>query len=181
MRRFRMSVTPSLVISTIALLVSLSGTAVAAVIVSSNRQVASNTIAGHARITGVHANLITGSIVSSDLSSGYRSALKVHCPAGLLPVGDLCVERALRGRATYSSALATCASVGRRLPDDAAMALAFTGLGAPQSQEWISGRFFEPDVDGAGTMSDNSDRSLVFGWASLSFPLNFRCVVAPHN
>jgi hypothetical protein len=181
MRRFRLSVTPALVVSALALLVSLSGTAMAAVIISSNSQVARNTIAGHATIRGVHANLIAGSIVSTDMSSAYKARLKVHCPARLLAVGDICVESAVRGPASYVSALATCASVGRRLPNDAELALAMTGLGAPQTTQWTAGHSYYGTTDGAGTVEENADRSLVFGWASLSAMVNFRCIVSPHN
>jgi len=181
MPRFRVSVTPSLVISIIALLFSMGGTAMAAVIISSNSQVASNTIAGHATISGVHPNLVTGSIVGSDLSPSYRSALKVQCPAGLLAVGDICVEPALRSPATYESALTTCASVGRRLPDDAELVLALTGLGAPQEAEWTSSRFFVNGAFNAGLIYDEPNRSLGFEWTDLTTPVSFRCIVSPHN
>jgi hypothetical protein len=143
--------------------------------------VGSNTIAGHATISGVHANLVNGSIVGSDLSPSYRSALKVQCTAGLLAVGDICVESALRSPAAYDAALATCASVGRRLPDDAEMALALTGLGAPQDAEWTSGRFVINSLPEAGFMQSKSDRSLFFGWEPLTYPVEFRCIVSPHN
>ena len=182
MRRFRFSVTPSLVISLIALLFSLGGTAMAAVIISSNSQVASNTIAGHATITGVHPNVIAGSIVGTDLSSGYKSTLKVHCPAGLLSAGDICVESALRGPAPYSSALATCALAGRRLPGDGEMALALNSLGAPQTNfQWTANRFIEGGLDGAGIMSDRADRSIALGWAAFSTSQYYRCIGSPRN
>lgn len=181
MRRFRFSVTPSLVISVLALVVSLSGTAMAAVIISSNSQVARNTIAGHATISGVHANVIAGSIVGTDLASRYKSTLKVRCPSGLVSAGDICVESATRGPSTYTSALATCALAGRRLPDDGELALALNGLGAPQPFQWTANRFIEGGLDGAGIMADRADRSIALGWAADSTSQDYRCIVSPRN
>ena len=59
------------VMSTLAVVIAITGTgsAVAAVIISSNSQVAKSTISGHAPPTGDHANLISGSVNGTDLSS----------------------------------------------------------------------------------------------------------------
>lgn len=58
------------VIATIALIVSLSGTAMATVIVTKNNQVAAHTIAGANAPPGGNKNLISGSVGTSDLHSG---------------------------------------------------------------------------------------------------------------
>jgi hypothetical protein len=56
------------VVSVIALVLALGGTAAASVIISSNRQVAKNTISGHQPPSGDHANLIGGSLARQDLA-----------------------------------------------------------------------------------------------------------------
>jgi hypothetical protein len=58
------------VVSLAALFVALGGTAMASVIITSNSQVAQNTISGHAPPTGDHPNLIAGSVGEKDLHRG---------------------------------------------------------------------------------------------------------------
>ncbi|HET8602942.1 MAG TPA: hypothetical protein VFM09_03380 [Marmoricola sp.] len=58
---------PAVLIASLALFLSLSGTAVAAILVSSNGQVAPHVIAGAAAPSGDNRNLISGSVGSSDL------------------------------------------------------------------------------------------------------------------
>src|SRR4051812_23674220 len=162
MRRLHPQITPSLVVSLLALFVALGGTAYAAIVVSSNSQVAQNTIAGHAPITGVHSNLISGSVNATDLSSAYKTSVKVHCPSGLIFAGDICVELNLRD-APFAAALSTCAVAGRRLPDPGELALAFEHLGAPQTPQWVAS--FANDSNGtsltlvAGLMWDDASRT----------------------
>ena len=58
-------------IASLALFVTLSGTALAAsYVVSSNSQVGPNTISGHKPPTGAHANVIGGSLNALDLAPG---------------------------------------------------------------------------------------------------------------
>ena len=68
------------VIAIIALFVSLSAPAMAALIVSSNSEVAAHTIAGSAAPAGDHKNLIPNSIGTSDLHDGIVTARKLHLP-----------------------------------------------------------------------------------------------------
>lgn len=56
------------VFSVIALVLALGGTAAASVIITSNSQVAKNTISGHHPPSGDHANLIGGSLARQDLA-----------------------------------------------------------------------------------------------------------------
>jgi hypothetical protein len=58
------------VVAFLALFVALSGTAYAAVIISSNSQVATDTISGHHPPAGDHSNLISSSINAKDLAAG---------------------------------------------------------------------------------------------------------------
>jgi len=58
------------VVSVIALFVALGGTAVAATIITSNSQVAQDTISGHNPPTGKHSNIISGSVNGTDLANG---------------------------------------------------------------------------------------------------------------
>ena len=62
MRRIRTRLTFANVVSLSALFVTLGGTALASVIITSNSQVASNTISGHKPPSGKHPNVIAGVI-----------------------------------------------------------------------------------------------------------------------
>jgi hypothetical protein len=65
--RLRPHLTFANVVSLMALFVALGGTAVAAVIITDNSQVAQNTISGHKPPSGKHANIIAGSINGQDV------------------------------------------------------------------------------------------------------------------
>jgi hypothetical protein len=67
-------------LSALALFVSLSGTAVAAVIITSNSQVAAHTIAGAAAAAGKNENLIRGSVGGADLADGTVGYAKLKLP-----------------------------------------------------------------------------------------------------
>ena len=68
--RFRSHLTYANVVSTLALfLVIGGGTALAAYVVNTNDDIAPNTIAGHAPPAGAHANVINGSLATSDLAN----------------------------------------------------------------------------------------------------------------
>jgi hypothetical protein len=69
MDRVRRHLTFANVVSLAALFVALGGTAVAAVIVTSNSQVAKDTISGHKPPSGKHANIISGSINGQDVAN----------------------------------------------------------------------------------------------------------------
>jgi hypothetical protein len=56
------------VVGYIALFVALGGTAMASVIITSNSQVAQNTISGHKPPSGKHANIIAGSVNGQDVA-----------------------------------------------------------------------------------------------------------------
>ena len=67
-QRLRSHLTFANVASLIALFIALSGgTAFAAVIITSNSQVAQNTISGHHPPSGKHANIINGSVSNKDV------------------------------------------------------------------------------------------------------------------
>jgi hypothetical protein len=69
--RIRPHLTYANVMSTLAVFGVLGGgTAIAAIVISSNRQVARNTISGHSPPNGAHPNIISGSIDSADLAGG---------------------------------------------------------------------------------------------------------------
>src|SRR5919109_5189263 len=57
------------VVSVIALFLALGGTALASVIISSNSQVARDTISGHKPPSGKHSNLIAGSVNGQDVAA----------------------------------------------------------------------------------------------------------------
>src|SRR5438034_11751180 len=89
MRRFRFR-RPShgTVVAYAALFIALGGTAMASVIVTSNSQVAQNTISGHKPPTGKHPNIIGGSINGQDLQNlvFHKASLQNGWESGFGPV-----------------------------------------------------------------------------------------------
>src|SRR5207302_2972093 len=65
----------AMVVALIALFFSLGGTAVAALLITSNSQLGKNTISGHHPPKGDHANLIAGSVNAKDLAPGAVSGV----------------------------------------------------------------------------------------------------------
>jgi len=186
MLRLRPRITPSLVISILALFVSLGGTAVAAIIVSSNSQVAQNTISGHRPPAGAHANIITGSINGTDLAPAFLTSLRQRCPAGLVRTrnADLCFDFTLHADSTQAEALRTCALAGLRLPTVAELALVFENLGANQPFQWVE--HYSRDITNGFTIGyilrNRADRSLELGWNALeSVRIPYRCVTSMVN
>ncbi len=66
------------IVSLVALFVALGGTAIASVIITSNRQVASNTISGHKPPSGKHANLIAGSVNGRDVADNSLAGADIN-------------------------------------------------------------------------------------------------------
>jgi hypothetical protein len=66
------------VVGYIALFVALGGTAMASVIITSNSQVASNTISGHKPPSGKHANLFAGSVNNQDVAANSLTGANVN-------------------------------------------------------------------------------------------------------
>lgn len=181
-RRFRVS--PAMVVACAALFVALGGTALAGVIISSNSQVARNTISGHRPPAGDRANIIARSVGNADLSPELQASLKPHCPADLRPAADICFEDSLRSGATLANALQACAGAGLRLPTLAELTLAFDHLGAPQPSQWVSTQYF--DTNGNATsllgtlLGENASRVIQFGTDdALTHTQPYRCVTSP--
>ena len=169
------------VVATLALFVALGGTAAAAVIVSSNGQVAKNTIAGHNPPSGAHANIIAGSVNGSDLSSDLTASLTVHCPAGLQPGIDICFDKNPRPGAPFTSALKTCALAGMRLPSVAEMAEIFNETGAPQNYEWFDVPYYVNSQLDEGQIEQTASRDLVISYTYDGRSDSYRCVRTPTN
>jgi hypothetical protein len=112
-RRIRPRLTYANVMATLAVFIGLGGTALASVIISSNSQVAQNTISGHKPPSGKHPNIIAGSINGKDIAD--RSGVDTcHLPY-VKKYGPICagvdtVEM------DWQSAVDHCASEDRRLP-----------------------------------------------------------------
>lgn len=76
-RRFGSRPSFSLVVAVMALVASVGGNAAAAVIITSNGQVAAHTIAGANALGGGHKNLIAGTVGTTDLHNGAITAIKL--------------------------------------------------------------------------------------------------------
>jgi len=66
------------VVSVVALFVALGGTATAAIVVSDNSQVASNTISGHKPPSGKHPNLFLGSVNGQDVADNTLGSADIN-------------------------------------------------------------------------------------------------------
>src|SRR5215208_2661217 len=78
-QRLRTHLTYANVMVTILAFLVLGGaTAFGAIVVSSNSQVASGTISGHAPPAGKHSNIIAGSVNAADLASGAVGPAKLR-------------------------------------------------------------------------------------------------------
>jgi hypothetical protein len=189
--RIRSHLTFPTVISLAALFVALGGTAMASVIITSNSQVAQNTISGHKPPSGKHPNIIGGSVNGQDLSAGLKSSLSLHCSNGLKPVPNqapvLCAETSLRDSTDYVTALERCAAVNLRLPSDDELALVFQNSAAPQPQQWTSTHYFDYSNGvqvRASWLSMDASRDIALGGSPAIGTLSsagYRCVTTPRN
>jgi hypothetical protein len=87
MNRIGSHLTFANVVAVIALFVALGGTALAAVMITSNSQVGQGVISGHKAPSGKHPNVILGSIGAGDLASGSVTPAKLKTPATFISAG----------------------------------------------------------------------------------------------
>jgi hypothetical protein len=99
---------PAMVVALIALFVALGGTALASVIITSNSQVAQNTISGHKPPSGKHANLFAGSVNGQDVADNSLTGTDIN-ESSLTGDAHKLIYSAT---ASSSSSLATIATVG---------------------------------------------------------------------
>jgi hypothetical protein len=71
----------NVMVTILAFIVLGGGTAIGAIVVSDNNQVAANTISGHKPPTGKHANIIGGSVNGTDLATGAVTNGKIGTSA----------------------------------------------------------------------------------------------------
>ncbi|HEY7283778.1 MAG TPA: hypothetical protein VID47_19545 [Actinomycetota bacterium] len=171
------------VMSTLALILALGGTAAATttVIVKSNHQVAVGTIAGHHPPSGDHANLIPGSIGGTDLSPHVKASFTMSCPSGLQTAFDLCFESTPRQAAVFENALSTCSLAGLRLPTIGELAEVFDDTSAPQEAQWTDDYFFDGSQVRAVAMGDTQLRAMQLNSVTHGVAAPYRCVVTPTN
>jgi Sulfatase-modifying factor enzyme 1 len=77
-QRLRSHLTYANVMATLAVFIALGGTATAAVIITSNSQVAQNTISGHKPPSGKHSNLIAGSVNGTDVAGNSLTGSDIN-------------------------------------------------------------------------------------------------------
>src|ERR671939_574217 len=77
------------VMATVAVFIALGGTATAAVLITSNSQVAKGTISGHHPPTGKHPNLIGGSVTGGDVAANALTGAQLNeSSLGRVPNAD---------------------------------------------------------------------------------------------
>jgi hypothetical protein len=184
------------------------GTALGALVVSSNSQIGPGTVSGHKPPAGKHANIIGGSVSAFDVANNSLGGAKInestlgvvpsagnatnlggqpasdyrlHCPGNLDRAGDLCYEADSRPQATYTNALKACALDQRRLPDAGELALVYDHLGAVQPQQWTASHIVQPSISAAANLGQSASRDLIPGSAPTSNPTPFRCVTSATN
>jgi len=102
------------VMATLAVFLVLGGgTALGALVVSSNSQVGAGTISGHKPPTGKHANIIAGSINGKDIAD--RSGVDTCKAPATLKFGPICAGSD-GGARSQSDAMNYCSGFGLRLP-----------------------------------------------------------------
>lgn len=75
--RRRRAPSAALLVALLALFLSVGGTALASLVITSNSQVAAHTIAGAKAGSGVNQNVIPGSLAGSDLANGTLTATQI--------------------------------------------------------------------------------------------------------
>ena len=100
---------PAVIVATIALALSVSGNAAAAIVISSNSQVARTTISGHHPPSGEHANLILGSVTGVDVAD---ESLTLSDIAGAAANGAVSVSGIANGRCSQVTFGVSGAQVG---------------------------------------------------------------------
>jgi hypothetical protein len=122
MRRIRQHLSYANVISTLCLFLLLgSGSALAAVVITSNSQVAKGTISGHKPPAGKHANLIAGSVNGTDVANESLTGADIENRSGVdtcvntVRIGQLCV-RAENFHRNWYDARNHCANLDLRIP-----------------------------------------------------------------
>ena len=170
------------VTATLALVVATGGTAMAAVMITSNSQVASNTISGHQAPSGKHSNIIAGSVNPTDFASSVKTSFKVHCPAGLQQAASgLCFDTSPRASATFLSATQTCALAKLRLPTIGELAEAFNSSDAQQTDQWTTSWFVTSNTSYATVLGQNDSRQIFATGIPTSDTTPYRCVTTPTN
>jgi hypothetical protein len=200
MDRFRKHLTFANVVSLIALFVALGGTAMAAVIITDNSQVAQDTISGHHPPTGEHSNLIASSVngqdvdnnsvTGSDVKQGSLTGLDIQDRSGVdtcqtpltAQFGPICAgsDGVARG---WFDAQKQCGSFGLRLPTTSeAMTLA-TNYNVPGVADdqyfWTDGEAIDGADDVAATVWEDGSRGpwkVVFDLRSMAQTV---CVTDP--
>ncbi len=167
---------PAMIVALIALLLSVTGNAAAAVIISSNGQVATGTISGHQPPAGDHPNIIAGSISAADLAAGYRTSLLEKCSGRLQHDFGLCFDATPNAAAPWLDALQTCASRNLRLPSLGELALIYQASGAQQDDQWTDGFFEDGSNNWANTLGQSTSRHLGLLEVTISSPETYRCV-----
>ncbi len=133
----------NVMVTILAFIVLGGGTAIAAVVVSSNSQIGPGTISGHKPPTGKHANIIAGSINGRDVAD--RSGVDT-CTRLAHKYGPICASGDGKSR-TWAASAASCASLGMRLPsvgEAITLALNHDVPGVVSSQSfWTDGWFYQ--------------------------------------
>ena len=137
----------NVMVTTLAFVVLGGGSALAAVVITSNSQVAKDTISGHKPPTGKHPNIIAGSVTGQDVAkfSGVDSCT----PTLLAKFGRICAGSDGVAR-TWGGALDYCSGLKLRLPsltEAYTLANNYAVPGAPAGTEfWTSDNYISSSL-----------------------------------
>ena len=196
LRRFP---SPALVISAIALILALGGSAIALAPSDSTKdkeiakRVANKLITKRAVSLSVsHAATADNAThaVNADNASNADQATnaaalggsppsdyRVNCPNGMGRVGSLCYDQTTRPAKPFAGALQTCARAGLRLPDAGELALIYDRSDSVQPSQWVSAFSVVSGVGlVAGIVSQDTTRTLTLQTTPIADPDPFRCV-----
>jgi hypothetical protein len=163
-RSSRRRPSPAIVLAIVAVVLSLVGTAYAGV------QLGRSSVGTF--------QLKDGSVTTAKLHNGAVTAAKANgCPSNTVEIGPGCVEAGLRQPAGYAAAVATCASIGGRLPFASELA-GIAALGHPIGN---------PELVGDSLLAGRGRESQVVIYPgavqtaeeAVNTPRRFRCVISP--
>jgi hypothetical protein len=176
MRRISRHLTYANVMATLAVFIALGGTALASVIITSNSQVAQNTISGHKPPSGKHPNIIAGSINGQDIAD--RSGVDTCKTPLVAKFGPICVGSDGAAR-NWENAVTYCAGFDLRLPtfgEAVALAKNHAVPGVSTGQDFWTDEEF---LSGSTRVADIVNQDGSFGIAVESVNAQTVCVTDP--
>ena len=180
-RFLRRRPSPAMIVALLALFVAVGGgSALAAFVVSSNSQVAPNTIYGANKPSTANDNVVDDSLTGADIKEGSlaqvptaahavnadklggkaASSYATHC-GGTVRAAGFCVVGAKHASTTWFDATNDCASRGLKLPT-VAQGMIIVPSGSTSDATWADAPFMEGGIVHAFTVANGGGLHAIF-------------------